>query len=146
MRKRPEASTRTPAPLEGTAARLTPRREAVLRAVHESCGHPTAAEVFEQTRKAIPAISFATVYNALRYLTDRGLVREITFGKGASCYDRETGRHDHAVCSGCGSLVDFNLPEAVALMPKAARQSRFKAQSIHLTLVGLCPRCAEARV
>src|SRR5262245_3174482 len=118
MNQRPARGDRA-IPLQAVSdPRLTPRRRAVLRAVHESCGHPTAAEVFEQTRKAMPAISFATVYNALRYLTERGLVREITFGKGASCYDRETGRHDHAVCSGCGSLVDFNLPEAVALMPK----------------------------
>ena len=40
-------------------------------------------------------------------------------------------------------LVDFDLPGTVELMRSAARASRFKAESVHLTLVGLCPKCRE---
>ncbi|MGH8248993.1 MAG: Fur family transcriptional regulator, partial [Gammaproteobacteria bacterium] len=102
---------------------------------------PTARQVFEAARSRIPGISYATVYNALRYLKYAGLVGEISFGDGASCFDRETARHDHALCSRCGALVDFNLPEVEQLVAKAARHSRFKPESVHLTLVGLCPKC-----
>ena len=125
---------------------LTRQRRLVLDLVRVEDEHPTAAEVFEQASKAMPGISFATVYNSLRYLKDAGLIREIaSFGKSPSRYDSETYRHDHAVCSECGRLVDFDLPGAVELMRSAARASRFKAESVHLTLVGLCPKCRESK-
>ena len=120
---------------------LTPQRRAVLRVVAESDGHLTANEIFEAARRELPSISFATVYNSLKYLKEAGLVREINFGKGSSRYDRETARHDHAICTACGKLIDFDLAETHALMRAAARRSRFKAQSVHLTLYGLCPDC-----
>lgn len=128
----------------GAGKALTPQRQAVLRVVTESAEHLTANEIFEAARRALPSISFATVYNSLKYLKDEGLVREINFGKGSSRYDRETARHDHAVCSRCGRLVDFDLAETPQLIRAAARRSRFKPESIHLTLVGVCPDCQAA--
>ena len=125
----------------GGARALTPQRRAVLQAVAESDEHPTAGEIFEAARKSLPSISFATVYNSLKYLTEAGLVREMNFGKGSSRYDRVTSRHDHAVCSRCGKLTDFDLAETPQLIRAAARRSRFKPDSIHLTLVGVCPDC-----
>jgi len=120
---------------------LTRQRRVVLEVVQRAGNHPTAAEVFQAARDRMPAISFATVYNSLRYLKGAGLVREVTFGSGASRYDGETERHDHAICSVCGKLVDFALPATVGLMRPAARSSRFKAEAVHLTLIGVCPDC-----
>ena len=71
-------------------------------------------------------------------------MREITFGNGASRYDRETARHDHALCTRCGALLDFDLAETAQLMRLAARRSRFKPESIYLTLMGVCPACSAA--
>ena len=123
--------------------KLTRQRQIVLDAVQSGDHHPTAAEIFDAARQKMPGISFATVYNSLRYLKDAGFVHEITFGNGASRYDRETDRHDHAICSQCGKLVDFDLPGTVALTRAAARASKFKAESIQLTLVGRCPQCRK---
>jgi Fe2+ or Zn2+ uptake regulation protein len=124
---------------------LTRQRKVVLEAVQAGDHHPTAAEVFDAARTAMPGISFATVYNSLRYLKEKGLVREIAFGKGASRYDRETERHDHAICSDCGKLVDFDLPGTLALVRAAARASRFQPESVHLTLIGRCPNCRDGK-
>jgi Fe2+ or Zn2+ uptake regulation protein len=123
---------------------LTRQRQAVFDAVQEAEGHLTAGEIYEAARRRLPTISFATVYNSLKYLTSEGLVREITFGKAASRYDRITERHDHAVCSRCGRLSDFDLAETTALLRAAARRSKFKPETIHLTLVGVCPECQRA--
>lgn len=126
---------------QGGVETLTPQREAVLRVIRASEGHLTASEIFEAARRLRPTISYATVYNSLRYLKDSGLIREIHFGNAASRYDRETGRHDHAMCTRCGRLVDFDLDLTNELMRAAARRSGFKAETIHLTLHGLCPDC-----
>lgn len=127
--------------IEGGARALTPQRQVVLRVVRGTEAHLTAAEIYDAARRLLPSISYATVYNSLRFLRDEGLISEITFGNSASRYDRETGRHDHAVCTECGRLTDFDLSETAALLKLAARRSKFKPQSVHLTLYGLCPDC-----
>jgi Fur family transcriptional regulator, peroxide stress response regulator len=137
------AVNKTGTELKVSEPQLTRARRVVLETVSASRNHPTASQIFTAARRRLPGVSYATVYNSLGYLKRAGLVREITFAKAASCYDGRISRHDHAVCSRCGSLVDFELPEIVKFMPKAARHARFKPESIHLTLVGLCPKCAQ---
>ena len=126
---------------EAPESGLTAQRRVVLDVIRESDAHPTANEVFVSARAKLPSISYATVYNSLRYLRDAGLVSEITFGNGASRYDRIVERHDHAICQRCGHMVDFSLSDATALKARAAQKSHFKPLSIHLTLIGLCPDC-----
>jgi Fur family transcriptional regulator, peroxide stress response regulator len=121
-------------------SKLTPQREAVYQVIRDS-EHPTASDIFEAARKRLPGISYATVYNSLRYLKEAGLVHEISFADGASRYDGVLERHHHALCNQCGKLVDLDMPEAAKLMPAAARKSRFRPQSVHLTLRGVCPDC-----
>lgn len=133
--------TNTGSEIEGGARALTPQRQVVLQVVRGTEAHLTAAEIYDAARSLLPSISYATVYNSLRFLRDEGLISEITFGNSASRYDRETGRHDHAVCTECGRLTDFDLDETSALLKLAARRSKFKPQSVHLTLYGLCPDC-----
>lgn len=121
--------------------KLTPQREVVLQVIRDTEQHPTASEIFEAARQRLPTISYATVYNSLKFLREAGLVREISFGDSASRYDRELERHDHAICTNCGKLVDFVVPESAELLRIAARKSRFKPESVQLTLRGLCPEC-----
>ena len=121
----------------------TKQRQAVLQVIRESEYHLTANEVFEYARRILPGISFATVYNSLRYLKHEGLIGEITFGTGASRYDRNLGRHDHAICNACGKLVDLDLPIPTTLVREAADLSKFEPDSIELILHGLCPDCSK---
>jgi len=104
--------------------KLTPQREAVYKVIVERDDHPTASDIFEAARKRLPSISYATVYNSLRYLKEAGLVHEISFGDSASRYDGVMERHDHAICNECGKLVDFDLPQAAELIQAAARKSK----------------------
>lgn len=116
---------------------LTKQRAAILAVVQETDNHLTASEIYQGAEKKLPGISFATVYNSLRYLTAQGLIAELKFGDGASRFDRRTERHDHAICTACGTLADFEIKEVANLVQSAARRSRFKAESLHLTLYGL---------
>jgi Fur family transcriptional regulator, peroxide stress response regulator len=120
---------------------LTKQREVVLQVILEADEHLTANEVFDESKKLLPSISFATVYNSLRYLKDAGHIAEIQFGNGASRFDRMTSRHDHALCVKCGKLVDMELEIPAELIKTASEFSKFKLESIELTLRGLCPNC-----
>jgi len=122
---------------------LTRQRSAVLRVIRESDGHLTANEVFEDARRILPSISFATVYNSLHYLKNENLIGEVTFGNDASRYDRNLTRHDHAMCNKCGKLVDLELQIPDGMLKEAARRSQFKPESIEFTLRGLCPECTK---
>lgn len=122
---------------------LTKQREAVLRVIRGSDKHLTANEVFDEARRILPGISFATVYNSLSYLKKEDLIGEIRFGTDAKLYDRNLTQHDHAICNDCGKLVDLEIPLPDGLLEAAAERSKFKAETIELTLRGLCPECSK---
>lgn len=122
---------------------LTKQREVVLQVIRDSRNHLTANEVFGLAKDLLPSISFATVYNSLRYLKEAGHIAEIQFGNGASRFDRMTERHDHAICTRCGKLVDIEMEHPRALVNQAAKLSKFKPESLEFTLRGVCPECAK---
>ena len=124
---------------------LTKQRETVLRVIRESEKHLTANEVFDDARRLLSGISFATVYNSLSYLKKEGLIGEIKLGTDANLYDRKLTRHDHALCNNCGKLVDLELSIPKKLLEEAANRSKFKPDTIELTLRGLCPECSEQK-
>src|SRR5881296_3016556 len=105
---------------------LTKQREVVLGVVRDSRTHLTANEVFSEAKLRLPSISFATVYNSLRFLKEAGHIAEIRFGNGASRFDRMTSRHDHAICTNCGKLVDIEMDIPADIVKRAARYSKFK--------------------
>ncbi len=122
---------------------ITKQRQAVLQVINDSQQHLTANEVFDHARRLLPGISFATVYNSLRYLKNEGLIGEVRFGTDASRYDRNITRHDHAICTNCGKLVDLDLQIPVGLLKRATELSKFESGSMELTLRGLCPECIK---
>lgn len=122
---------------------LTKQRQTVLRVIRESEAHLTANEVFDIARELLPGISFATVYNSLRFLKQEQLIGEVRFGADAARYERKLTRHHHALCRKCEKLVDLELIVPDGLLEQAADRSSFKAESIELTLRGLCPACNE---
>ncbi len=122
---------------------LTKQRQAVLQVILAAEDHLTANEVFESARGILPGISFATVYNSLRFLKTEGLIGEVNFGSDAARFDRNLSRHDHAICRSCGKLVDLDLNIPDALIKEAAKRSRFIPETIELTLRGLCPDCSK---
>ena len=122
---------------------LTRQREVVLTVIREAKEHLTANDVFARAKAILPSISFATVYNSLRYLKEAGHIAEIQFGNGASRFDRMTHRHDHAICTKCGKLVDIEMEHPKELVKMAAKYSKFKPESLEFTLRGICPECVK---
>ncbi len=135
-----------------TQVRRTKQRQLVLEAVLGSDDHPTAAQVYQRVRRRYPGIAYATIYNALRWWVERGSLREFTFGDAAARYDRNRDRHDHAICTRCGRLLDVNVRLPKKTFEDVRRRTGLEIATHHVQFVGLCgtcvtrgPRAAAAR-
>lgn len=106
--------------------------------------HPTAAEIYRKVRRRRPGVAYATIYNALNWLTRNGMAVELKFGDEASRYDPITQRHDHLVCMSCGALMDSTIELPQKVWAQAARRMGFRVQHYRLELYGTCPRCDGA--
>lgn len=122
---------------------MTPQRQAILDAVRSSRDHPRAADIYERVRAVLPGIAFGTVYNALHALADHGIILQLSFGDHASRFDGRVDRHDHALCTRCGELVDAVAPPTPATVERAAAEIGFAVHGYHTQLLGLCARCQE---
>jgi Fur family peroxide stress response transcriptional regulator len=123
--------------------RMTPQRQAVLEAVQASDDHPRAADIYERVRSTMPRIAFGTVYNALHALAEHGIILQLTFGDYASRFDARVDRHDHAICTRCGNLVDTVAPPTRDTLDRAAAATGFEIHEHHTQLIGLCAACRE---
>jgi Fur family peroxide stress response transcriptional regulator len=124
--------------------KLTPQRMAVVRALAGDTSHPTAQELFERLRPALPTMSFATVYNTLSALREAGLCAALSLVPGSGRFDPNMEAHDHAVCDGCGAVTDVPLgtPARGARRALAAGAPGFEVRAVEQVFRGLCARCA----
>jgi len=129
--------------LRQAGLRSTPQRLAIAREVFAR-HHPTAAEVYESVRKQFPTIGLATVYNTLRSMTDRGLVRELPFAD-AIRFDANLGPHANLVCQQCGSIEDCGVCDdlIIEIRDRVARRARFTPETQRVDVYGLCSSCTR---
>ncbi len=125
----------------GEGYRNTAQRAVILDAVRAADSHLTAGEIFERVRRRDPRIAYGTVYRALHLLARHGLVQKLTFADQASRYDKRVDRHDHVYCTGCGLLIDVEVPVALMAHHVAAEQSGFVVTRHHTVFEGACPDC-----
>lgn len=125
-------------------ASLTPHRMAVLTLVRMGKNHPTAREVFERSGAHSPRLSFATVYNALKFLTGLKLLRMIRVGDDAARYDPVMERHDHLICRVCGSIDDSLGPAPQGPTAGLSGRKGFQVEEVTVQFTGICAKCRKA--
>jgi Fe2+ or Zn2+ uptake regulation protein len=136
-----ETENRLQERLEARGFRFTPQREHVYAVLLRKRDHPTAEEVFIRSKRDMPDISMATVYNCLDALVECGLVRQLSLERGAARFCPNMREHCHFYCDQCESVFDIDLaPELGVALPKGYRAERYDI-AIH----GLCPACAGGK-
>ena len=131
------------ADLKRAGLKLTPQRIAIVREIADDFSHPTAQALFERLRPSFPTMSFATVYNTLDALAGCGLTGSLNLG-GAVRFDPNTDPHHHAVCDGCGMVLDIDVDVAVdAPAPASLSVSGFRVLREERIYRGLCDRCTS---
>jgi len=119
---------------------------AVLDMLRAAKNHPTALDVYEVVRRTRPRIGLATVYRILHQLTQQGLIKELGHRDDCMRYDAQTQRHDHAVCTECGALLDIpmNVGLPGELLQTAAEAAGVELDTYELRIYGRCSACQRS--
>lgn len=129
--------------LKSTGIRMTPQRHAILSYLLQTPSHPTVDEIYKALENRFPNMSVATVYNNLKVFINTGLVRELTYGDGASRFDADMSEHYHAICDSCGKIVDFEYPVLDDLEQAAHEKTDFFVRGHRMEVYGLCKPCSK---
>ena len=89
----------------------------------------------------MPTISLATVYKTLEKLEVLDLVVRVPNAGETRRYDARMEPHHHLVCTGCGSIADWEDPAFEDLAPSAPMRG-FHPTRITVQVQGLCEVCA----
>ncbi|MFL1464573.1 Fur family transcriptional regulator [Marinobacter sp. DUT-3] len=124
-------------------ARLTPTRERVLELIwqsHKPLGaYDVLAELAEDGHNAAPP----TVYRALDFLQQHGLVHRIaSLNSFVGC--THAGKHHNGmflICRSCGNVLELTSPEVAHAVSTAASAEAFQPQDVMIEIAGLCPGC-----
>jgi Fe2+ or Zn2+ uptake regulation protein len=131
------------AALRDRGHKLTLQRQIILDALCEMGGHVTVAELYERVHGRFPAIDRSTVYRALDFFSELGLVGAAKMG-GATVYEITTergGPHHHLVCRDCGHIDHAPGDLFNEFAARLSEAYGFAADVENLTIQGLCREC-----
>ena len=124
------------------AQRLTRQRKLVLDILQESDEHLDAETIFQRARARDQAVSLATIYRALAYLKQHGLIDESRLGEEHGHFEaRPASPHFHFTCSGCGKVFELQAAPILAAIHRLGKSQGLAIDEVSLHLSGICPDC-----
>lgn len=124
--------------------RLTALRRRVLELVWSRHGPVRAYEVLDRLREENGSAAPPTVYRALDFLLEHGLVHRIeSLNAFVGCGDpsrRHTGQF--LICRDCGAVGELDDPEIEELLAEKAGRLGFSSQRQMIEILGTCAGCA----
>jgi Fur family transcriptional regulator, ferric uptake regulator len=131
--------------LRSRGFRMTPQREAIVRAVFGAKSHVTAEAVHAAVRKRMRGVNMTTVYRTLQMLEDLGFVDHAHLGHEAATWTPAGRAHQHLVCGSCGALAE--LPDGLLppFVNEVERATGFSIDLTHFALTGTCRACQTQR-
>lgn len=123
--------------------RLTQLRRKVLGLVWSSHAPVKAYDILEKMHKDNPKTAPPTVYRALEFLMDAGLVHKIeSLNAYVGCSDPSQPHiAQFFICEDCGAVAEINEPKITKLINKEARDLGFQSQHQVIEIKGHCPEC-----
>jgi Fur family ferric uptake transcriptional regulator len=121
--------------------RLTPQRQVILEAVRHAGEHVTPEQVYQTVHHHHPAISRATIYRTLEFLSEQRLI--VAMHWGGQMYYEIAGElpHHHLICRSCGGIEEIDRELIDLLIEATAKQHRFTIDMDHIALFGVCRLC-----
>jgi Fe2+ or Zn2+ uptake regulation protein len=128
--------------IRNTGLRATRVRIAVLEALTELGGHPTADDVVRWLHGHGASVARASVFNVLDDFTSTGIVTVASAGPGAARYEVADERHDHFVCRICGAIRD--VPRTFPADRLGLDAEVGLVEDTHVIYRGPCAACLAA--
>lgn len=127
--------------LKEQGLRITPQRQAILRALVMHPRHPTAEELHAQLLPEYPSMSLATVYKTITMLKQQDEILELEFSRDSRFDGTNPHPHPHLICKGCGSIIDPDVPGLAQIIETLKQSTGYSITSHRLDFYGLCPVC-----
>lgn len=127
---------------KGKGFKLTPQRLAILKFLEGNTDHPTAEDIFIEIKKKHPTVSFATVYNTIQALRERGDLLEVTIDPERKHFDPNPSPHHHIICTDCGKIGDIFVDYSAALTLPDKTLEEFTPTGNHIDFHGVCRDCS----
>lgn len=124
---------------------LTSQRRAVLEALRETPGHPSAEDVYLTVKKRNPRVALGTVYQALSVLEEIGVVEAKHWNESPTRYDLNVEPHLDIRCVGCGEVSEIPGVEIRDLESRIRESTPYQVTRTAMVVEGLCPRCRAER-
>jgi len=121
--------------------KLTPQRLAILSYLEGNKSHPSAEDIYNAVSKEFTTMSFATVYNTLEVLREKGILRELKIEPGKKRYDPDTTPHHHLICVKCKKVIDIYKKFKLTLPEEISKE--FEILGNHIEFYGICPGCKQ---
>ena len=123
---------------------LTSQRRAVLDALKEFKGHPSAEEVYLAVKKKNPKVALGTVYQALSVLEEIGLISAKRWSESPIRYDLNTEPHHDIRCTKCGTVEEIPGVDLGELYDTVRQNTPYEVTETTLVIEGVCPSCRPA--
>lgn len=120
---------------------LTSQRRAVLDALEESEGHPSAEDVYLLVKKRNPRVALGTVYQALSVLEEVGVIESKHWSESPTRYDVNTVPHTDIRCTRCGAVDEVPNVECAELEGTVRANTAYRVNNVSLVIEGICPVC-----
>ena len=121
--------------------KLTPQRLAILDFLEGNTDHPSADDIYKAVAVQHPTMSFATVYNTLDTLREKGHILELTIDPDKKRFDPCTDPHHHLICMSCKRVQDINMTFNLNLPENMSGD--FRITGNHIEFYGICPVCKD---
>jgi Fur family zinc uptake transcriptional regulator len=126
--------------------RLTPQRRQVLALLLSRGGRATAYQLLEDMHATRANASPVTIYRALHFLMEQGLVRRVATTSTFMACSHVDGQHAvFMVCKRCGSVSVVHDEALRRKLERAARTAHFVVSGQETEIKGLCESCSGAR-
>lgn len=123
--------------------RLTPIRRKVLEILLSQGRSVKAYELLDQIRHDQPNAAPPTVYRALDFLIEEGLIHRLdAVNAWSACHDAGGTPHDLLViCTQCGVVAELNDPELGRELAHKVKAAGFVPAHHETELRALCAKC-----
>lgn len=123
--------------LRDAGLRITKPRRIILEILHESEGHPDAAQILARAVARDSRISLATVYRTMRALEESGAIQRHAFGGGPARFEQAlAGHHDHLIDIETGEVIEFASQRIEALQEEIAARLGYEIVHHRLEIYG----------